>query len=118
MTQVLDDGLLHFKTRRDGEEVGQSIDVLILRLTCEECIDAHRLPEDAQGRYKPNAAFLIDLAARLGSIGVADCTPSVAYQLWIASAGEIERLKKNDNATPNSLSGSESSQAEAVTTDY
>lgn len=116
---VLDDGLLHFaiRNRTTGEETPQSIDVLLLRLTCEECEQLHRLQVNATGEYVATAAFLLDLAKRLAGLGIADCTPSMAFQLWSASAREIEALKKNTSETPNSHSGSESSPEIPATVD-
>lgn len=109
---TLDDGQLHFKVRNrgTGEETAHSIDVLLLRLTCEECEAGHNLQVNDRGQYIATAAFLTDLAARLDGMGVAGCTPSIALQLWSASVREIESLKKNTSGTPSLHSGSESSQ--------
>lgn len=110
---TLDDGQLHFKIRNrgTGEETDHSIDVLLLRLTCEECEATHHLQTNERGEYIATAAFLNDLAGRLAAMGVADCTPSVALQLWSVSVREIEALKKNTSEQPSAPSGSESSHA-------
>jgi hypothetical protein len=107
---VLPDGSFRFKVRsRDGAEVEHSIDVLFLRLTCEECEDAHQLPTTGEnGAYRATTAFLVDLASRLEAAGVSGCTASIAYQLWNVSVRELELLKKNTSETPNSPTGSES----------
>lgn len=107
---VLEDGQLHFKVRNraTGEEVEHGIDVLILRLTCEECERTHNLQTNARGEYVATTTFLTDLAGRLAAMGIDGCTPSIAMQLWHVSANEIEALKKNTNGTPSSPSGSES----------
>jgi hypothetical protein len=109
---TFDDGLLRFTIRNTetGEQAAHSLDVLLLRLTCEECEIQHSLQVNSAGSYVVTAAFLTDLAARMAGLGVPECTASIAYQLWTTSATEIEALKKNTNETPNSPSGSESSQ--------
>jgi hypothetical protein len=108
---TLDDGLLRFTihNRETGEDVKHSLDVLLLRLTCQECEAAHNLQEDANRCYIVTAAFLADLASRIVGLGVPECTASIAYQLWGTSVREMDALKKNVSETPNSLSGSESS---------
>ena len=84
-----------------------AVDVLALKLACEECVDQHRLAVQENGTYKVTSDFLLALAARLGSF-VPDCTPSMAYQLWVAADGQLEALKKNTQPPPNSPTGSES----------
>lgn len=112
MLEVLDDGLLRFKIRNSatGEEAEHAIDVLLLRLTCEECEISHRLQANEAGQYLATAAFLTDLAARLEAQGVAGCTPSVARQLWVAGAARLDELQKKTDETPSSPSGSQSIQ--------
>jgi len=109
---VLEDGLLHFKirNRETGEETPHDLDVLVLRLTCEEAEATHNLQVNAAGEYIATAAFLVDLAGRITGLGISNCTPSLAFQLWSVSAREMEALKKNTNETPSSPSGSTSSQ--------
>lgn len=110
MLEVLDDGLLRFKIRNSatGEQTEHAIDVLLLRLTCEECETTHRLQTNDSGAYIATAAFLTDLAAKLESQGVTGCTPSVARQLWVAGAARLDELQKKTDETPSSPSGSQS----------
>lgn len=107
---TLDDGLLTFTitNRETGEAVKHSLDVLMLRLTCQECEALHNLQADANGHYVVTSAYMADLTARIAGLGVPECTASIAYQLWGASVNEIEALKKNTNETPNLPTGSES----------
>ncbi|MEX2176188.1 MAG: hypothetical protein WD872_17635 [Pirellulaceae bacterium] len=109
---LLSDGLYHFRARIGGQEQEHAVDVLCLRLTCEECEDAHRLPEDAEGRLKPTSAFLRELAGRFEELGVTGCTPSIAYQLWLAAPGVLGDLKKNTSETPSAPTGSESTPSD------
>lgn len=108
--EVLDDGLLRFKlrNRETGQETPHAIDVLLLRLACEECEQTHRLEVNAEGRYIATAAFLTDLASRLAALGITDCTASVARQLWVVSEVQMDELQKKTDETPNSDSGSAS----------
>ena len=105
---LLSDGSLEFRIlRKDGTETPVSIDLLVLKLCCEQCEEDHRL-KTANGMTTPTPAFLHDLAGRLAENGVPDCTPSLAWQLWIASIEQMSRLKKTTNGTPKSLFGTES----------
>jgi hypothetical protein len=113
---ILDDGQLHFRIA--GQEAEQAVDVLLLRLTCDECAEMHHLAIDANNCYRPTAAFLLDLTARITALGVTGCTASVARQLWAAAVNGIEDLKKNASETPSSDSGSTSSPEAPATTDY
>jgi hypothetical protein len=100
--QTFIDGQLQFKVQKqDGSVVDQSIDVMILKTLCDELQDRH-FPETAAGEaYRPTPKFLNDLAAELAGYGVADCSPSVAYQLWFAGAQGLEFLKKNTSEQPS-----------------
>lgn len=110
-TTLLSDGSLEFRVRRkNGEEQTISIDLLVLKLICEECEDQHQL-RASNGTTKPTAAFLQDLAKRLCGAGVDNCSPSLAWQLWFAGIEQMNDLKKSMSETPNSPSGSESTPA-------
>ena len=105
---VLSDGTLNFVVRRAGhDDKTIDADLLILKLTCEQCEDRHSL-QSADGRMKPTPEFLQDLAASLGTCGIEDCTPTIAWQVWIAVSEQLSLLKKSTNETPSSPSGSES----------
>ena len=94
-------------TDADGEVRGtHEVDVLVLKLICEECVDHHRLVVKDDGTYTVTSAFLLDLAGRLLAL-VPDCTPSIAYALWVAADQQIDRLKKNTLPPPSSPIGSE-----------
>src|SRR5262245_34719734 len=121
---VFDDGLLRFSIRNaaSGESAEHSIDVLILKLTCEECVEAHKLQTNERNQYIVTATFLNDLAARIQALGIPGVTASVAFQLWVAATTNVEALKKNTSETPSSDSGSTSSPEnqlpEPVRSDY
>jgi hypothetical protein len=94
---VFSTGELEFRVQTKDGVVEHKIDLLSLKLTCEECEAAHGL-QAVDGRLQPTAAFLSDLAGRCESLGVCGCTGTVAWQLWLASANAMEQLK-------NALSG-------------
>jgi len=98
---ILSDGTLRFVVKRAGVE-NQTIecDLLVLKLTCEQCEDQYSL-QAADGRMKPTPEFLQDLASRLGTCGIENCTPTIAWQVWIAVSEQLSQLKKSTNATPN-----------------
>jgi len=107
----LEDGLLRFTilNRETGESVNHSLDVLLLRLTCQECEALHNLQVE-NGSYVVTAAYLADLTSRIAGLGVPECTASIAYQLWGASVREIDALQKKTNETQSLPTGSESNQ--------
>lgn len=98
---TLDDGRFVFGiTRPDGERTEHALDILTFRLTCEKLEAKHSLARTAEGGIQPTPEFLRDLSAEL-SRDIADCTPTVAWQLWVASFAAMERLKKNMSGTPS-----------------
>jgi hypothetical protein len=76
------------------------IDLLWLKLTCEEAERDNSLQVDTERRQQPTAAFLDDLAARL-RVKVEDCTPTMAYQMWMAAAQAMNELKNAMSGMPN-----------------
>lgn len=108
--EPLGDGQFHFKVKAaSGEVSDHAVDVISLRLACEEAEERHRLPKTEEGNLKPTAAFLADLAGILKqSAGLATCSPSLAYQLWTISGKLVDDLKKNTSETPSSVSGTDS----------
>ena len=103
---LLSDGTLEFVVRRKEGESRVNIDLLCLKLCCEDCEDRHQL-QRRNGLVNPTPAFLQDLATQLVGIGVDACTPSLAWQLWRAAAEQMEELKKSTSETPSLPSGSE-----------
>lgn len=99
--ELLDSGELIFRVRRGDAEAEFTLDLLELKLTCEEAVAAHSLAEDKTGRYVPTAAFLRDLAGRLEGLGVCGCTPTLACKFWHAAGEEWERLKNGQSETPS-----------------
>lgn len=111
----LGDGQFHFGLRVNGEVQPRSIDIISLRLAVEEAEVMHRLQKDEHGNQKPTAAFLATLANALkNSAGVANCTPSLAYQLWSVSGGLMDGLKKNMSEPPSLVSGTDSTPANSA----
>lgn len=98
---LLDDGTLKFRVKRpDGAETEHSVDLLVLKLTCEACEEQHRL-QTVEGRLQPTPAFLADLAVQLGGLGLAPCTPTLAWQAWIACGEQMGRLGNAHSEKPN-----------------
>lgn len=98
---LLSDGKVRFRVRRSGgAETVHEVDLLVLKVTCEQCEDQHQLTIK-DGRIQPTADFLIDLAGRLTAYGLADCTPTLAWQAWIAATEAMASLKNAMSETPN-----------------
>lgn len=97
---ALNDGELVFCVQRAEGTTEHRLDLLLLKLTCEQCESLHRL-EEKDGVLHPTPDFLLDLAGKLQSIGFDRCTPTLAWQAWIAAGNQINRLKKNMSGTPN-----------------
>jgi hypothetical protein len=105
---VFSDGTIDFVVRhRDGTETRHKLDLLVVKLCCEGCEQQHKL-QIADGRIHPTPEFLVDLAERLGRFGLKDCTPTIAWQVWLATIDAMTELKKSMSETPKSPSGMES----------
>ena len=101
------DGLIRVSVQSlDGSKRQIEVDVLILKMCCEEAETAHNYKPGSP----PTSVFLRDLSQRLQAVGVTACTPSVAYQLWHLSGEMITTLKKNMPETPSLPSGSTSNR--------
>lgn len=97
---ILTTGELVFNVMTAEGPSARKVDLLWLKLTCEEAERENSLQVDAEGRQQPTASFLDDLANRLSS-KVADCTPTMAYQMWIAASHAMNELKNAMSGTPN-----------------
>lgn len=100
-TAVLESGELVFRVRRGQAEVDHTIDLLALKLTCEACEQEHSLRVTEDNKLQPTTEFLVDLAGRLESLGICGCTPTVAWQIWIAAGLQMEMLKNVMSGMPN-----------------
>ena len=80
----LDDGILRFRVNGSGgKTVNVEIDLMIARLEIDRLEGIHAIEES--GKRTPTPAFLKALAAALAEHGIDGCTPTMAYQIWIAS---------------------------------
>lgn len=104
---LFSDGTVTFVVKRATGETTHSMDLLVAKLCCEQCQDVHQL-RIADGRIHPTPEFLIDLADRFSQFGVENCTPSIAWQIWLAVIDQMNNLKKNTSEMPSSHSGTES----------
>jgi len=104
---MLHDGELVFHVKRNcGETTEHRVDLLALKLTCEELEEKHGLQEK-DGRMVSTAAFLLDLAAHIEAFGVEKCTPTMAWQMWISASEEMQNLKNELSEMPNSPTGTD-----------
>jgi hypothetical protein len=90
---TMSDGLLKFRVKRGEQETVHEIDLLMLKLTCQQCEEDHQLKTTDDQRMIPTPAFLKDLATQLDGLGLSPCTPSMAWQAWIESTNAMGRLK-------------------------
>jgi hypothetical protein len=97
---ILTSGDLQFQLMTPEGVSEQRVDLLWLKLTCEEAERENELRTDTEGRMLPSAQFLDDLAARL-SAKVPTCTPTMAYQMWIAASHAMTELKNAMSGMPN-----------------
>lgn len=92
---AINDGQLTLRVKRaEGEETRHVVDLLLLKLTCEQCEERHKLTEK-DGRLSPTPEFLTELAAMLSGIGLERCTPTLAWQAWVAASDAMAMLKKS-----------------------
>lgn len=97
---ALTDGAIKFQIRKnDGTTVEFEADTLLLKLACEECEKECGIKPDAQGLMPVDAKFLKNLAVKLCDFGFPFCTPTIAYQVWIAIGDAMKALKKNTSET-------------------
>lgn len=89
---ILTTGELVFSVLTPEGPSERKVDLLWLKLTCEEAERDNSLQVDAEGRQQATALFLDDLSSRL-SAKVADCTPTMAYQMWLAASEAMNELK-------------------------
>jgi hypothetical protein len=97
---LLPTGELRFRVQRsDDRETTHNVDVVATKLACEECERQHSLQQDEGGYYIPTVEFLQSLAARLDTVGIDECTPTLAYLVWTSVTREFMALKKNISTT-------------------
>ena len=114
---TLKHGQFHFNVEMEnGETVPATIDVLELKLLCEELEYKHHLEKNPDGSYKSSTDFLRDLAAQLALAGVPSPTVTLAYQLWHVAGAKLNELKKNINDQLSSRTGSDRTPASSPTT--
>ncbi len=107
MTDVLTDGVLRFRIERAGQEAESiELDLLIVTMELERLTVQHKLIDG-----KPTAAFALDMVKSLESLGVANCTPTIAYKIAMAADEAWGETQKKTNSTPNSPTGTESTPA-------
>lgn len=96
------DGLVRFTIKQvDGSEKKIEADALVLKLTCEECERECNLQTKADGTMDVSARFLVNLASKLSGLGFESCSPTIAYQVWLAVGDAMATLKKSMSGTPN-----------------
>jgi len=92
---VFSDGMLSFKIE-GGEHGGEtvSVDLLWLRLKCEELEESHKLKvNEEKQEYIPTAEFLSALSRSIEQ-ETGYCTPSLAFQIWVAGSRLYEEIQK------------------------
>lgn len=103
---VFVDGQFNFFVQKsDGTQEPYTIDVLELKLICEEQERAHNLEKNERGAYIATAAFLRDLKSQFQLAGIHSCTSSMAYTLWHAAGEKFSELKKNIETPPSLPTG-------------
>ena len=90
---VIDDGTLPVTIRKpDGTEASFTLDVMQARLAAQLVEKKHGADQE---NWTSTPQFLADLAEAFASLGIAGCTPTVAYQIWHRTAELWADLKKN-----------------------
>lgn len=98
MTEVhkITDGTFNFEILRGDESppTQHSVDLLLLKMTCEACEVKHEL-KVKDGMFVPTPEFIVDLAGRISTLGVDNCSPTIAMKLWVTAAARVGELKKS-----------------------
>lgn len=103
----ISDGTLELKVQRNGEFEVTAIDFITVNLLIGEIEDRHALKIE-DGLVKPTTPFLVELAKELEGQGIAGCTPTMAWQLWIKVRSLLSTLKKNLSTPLESPTSTES----------
>ncbi len=99
---LLTDGTLLFHVRRrDGTESEHTVDLLVLKLACEDCEKKHQIGRGVGEPMQPTPEFLVDLAERLSGFGLDNCTPTLAWQAWKAATEQMSRLGESQGEMPS-----------------
>ncbi|MEI7673282.1 MAG: hypothetical protein WCK00_14320 [Deltaproteobacteria bacterium] len=99
---LLTDGALLFCVhRRDGTQTEHKVDLLVLKLACEDCEKQHSINRGIGEPMQPTPEFLIDLAERLSGFGLDNCTPTLAWQAWKAATEQMSRLGESQGEMPS-----------------
>ncbi len=113
MTDVLTDGVLRFRIERAGQEAESiELDLLIVKMELERLTVQHKLADG-----KPTAAFAMDMVKSLEALGVANCTPTIAYSIAMAADEAWEETQKKTNSSLNLATGSDSTPADSAEAD-
>jgi len=96
---ILASGKILFSIQTPEGPQDIEMDVLWLKLTCEEVEKQHNLETDAENRLIPTAKFLDDLKIKLQE-RVPTCGETVAWQMWIAVAEAMSELKNAMSGMP------------------
>lgn len=97
---ILATGEIVFSVQSPDGPVDRKVDVLWLKLTCEAAEKEHCIGTDSEGRLMATAEFLDGLAQKI-SVKVPECTPTMAWQMWIAAADAMTELKNAMSGMPN-----------------
>jgi hypothetical protein len=92
--------------RPDGEVRPVKLDVLELRLLCQELERKHSLKREGLKVFATRD-FLNDFKSQLATMGI-EASVNVAYQIWARAQEITDQLKKNTDSTQPSPSSTES----------
>lgn len=102
---TIDDGTIPVKIQ-GGESDGKTVqlDLMLAKIAFEEVEIKHKVYEtkgpDGKSNWKATTAFLADAAKAMQSVGVPNCTGTMAYQLWSIVSQRWIDLKKNTREVP------------------
>lgn len=88
----LDSGEITFTIRIEEKTRTWTADCVQLKLIAESLQEQHGL-KSVNGVFQPTPEFLEALSREYGLAGCQGCTPTVARQIWIATADRFAKLE-------------------------
>lgn len=94
----LDDGVLTFDIKINGESKEWTVDLITAKLAAEDLERMHDLKQE-NGALIPTREFLENLAIAYEKLGALGCTPTAARSVWIVVATRFLKLADQNAQT-------------------
>ena len=100
----INDGTLAISVKRDESVQETKLDFITLHLGLDELERKHQL-KVVDGMLQPTVEFVKELSHWLRTEGIAECTPTMAWNLWRSYYTTRSQLKKSTDGQLTSPTG-------------